>query len=125
MKIKFWFAMVLAGMACTSASERPQMCYADFPCSGYNFSCRGTSKYVATVSRDCHETCGPGPCTGASCGPVGPEIECPAGTRCFSRQEWRGADAGAPCGQVDAGVDGYAGDTGSDADSPEGRRGEF
>ena len=76
------------------------MCYADFPCT-YTYRCSG-SGYQQYESRDCHSSCGPGPCSGETCEAVGSEIPCPAGTRCVGNGANTVSDL---CRRTDAGVD--------------------
>jgi hypothetical protein len=58
------------------------LCFADPPCAGRTHMCSGKTTYRRMTNIDCHATCGPGPCTGGTCGVTGPELTCPDGTVC-------------------------------------------
>lgn len=58
--------------------------------------------YKPLQNHDCHWACGPGPCSGGTCDPVGPEQTCPAGQVCLKGVGYSSVDR---CGQPDAGTD--------------------
>ncbi len=84
-------------------------CMVDFPCFDRKTSCSGKTKYYKVQTFPCGKYCGDAKCSGASCDPVGPALECPPGTVC----EDKGKEN--PCVKVDAGVGDGGGDGGGDA----------
>lgn len=72
-------------------------CAVDFPCFGRKTRCNGATKYYKVQTFPCEKYCGDAKCTGGSCDPVGPEMECPPGTVC----EDKGKEN--PCVGIDAG----------------------
>lgn len=89
------------------AAETGPLCFVDFPCFGQRFACSGASTYRAVVTHDCSYRCSQ-PCSGGSCDPDGPTLECPAGTRCVDRtaSDLRGASdpRSSPCEAADGGA---------------------
>jgi hypothetical protein len=58
----------------------PVTCSVDFPCFDKKTRCNGATKYYKVQTVPCEKYCGDANCSGASCDPVGPEMECPPGT---------------------------------------------
>jgi hypothetical protein len=91
------------GVACQDcglSSKEASTCFVDFPCP-YPYYCTSTGHQPVATNCDCHSACGPGPCSGCYCEPVGPEVACPAGTRCVDRAN----DISQACQPVDARAD--------------------
>lgn len=101
------------GAAAETAPEDGGMCFVDYPCFDGPFLCTGTSTYVPVVSHDCHYKCGPGPCSGGSCDPSGPEQTCPSGTVCMKGRIPDGVKS--PCFAPGTSLDGGAAE-----DAPDG-----
>lgn len=81
------------------------MCNVDFPCKTPDqIMCIGPAQYRKMKSFDCHHTCGPGPCSGGSCEPDGPVLDCPPGQKCVSGPYYDGhcasPDGGATKGDL-------------------------
>jgi hypothetical protein len=77
----------------------PPTCLVDFPCStgGPDHVCVSDTSYRRTVTHDCTFHCGNVPCSGATCDPDGPVIDCAPGTACVQRPIPSNLDAGPPC----------------------------
>jgi hypothetical protein len=84
----------------TSTGGTTPMCFVDFPCS-YAYRCTSAGYQPVSTNWDCHKICGPGPCSGATCELAGPEVVCPAGTRCV---DYGSDDVSKICQPVDAGA---------------------
>jgi hypothetical protein len=88
------------GTTGTTTGTTP-MCYADFPCSS-PYSCTSDKHgYQPYATVDCHSTCGPGPCSGASCIAQGSPVPCPYGTLCI---DGLGDFSSSACQPVDSGI---------------------
>ncbi len=91
---------VVAG--CSKSNS--EFCLVDFPCKeDQTASCLSETTYRTLQTFDCHHSCGPGSCGGATCEEVGPVLSCPTGQVCIG-QRYRGH-----CGHPDGGsTDGAA-----------------
>jgi hypothetical protein len=113
-----WLLLALVSCDASKSSEEDAgtrgnagSCVADFPCGTRAHLCTGATTYRQAVTQDCHVRCGPGPCSGMSCEPTGPEMSCPAGMVC--KNPWLSSGTFQPaCGvpEPDAAVvDAYSG----------------
>ncbi len=84
----------------TSTGGTTRMCFVDSPCA-YAYRCTSGGYQPLETNWDCHSICGPGPCSGATCQNAGPEVLCPAGTRCLGSGS---DDVTRLCQPVDAGA---------------------